>query len=161
MKTIQLNHLEISQDQVIIIGNSTAFANETRMEFVEPEALATKLSATLKIARSKGISVLNQKATREAIAILALTTPAKIEQYNALFDQCIEFWTPRVNLEAKTIPDYIYDECKVGYEIRNQMMAMFHRQRPLDMLREITCRINELENAVSRECTNSTLTFSL
>ena len=161
MNTIQLDHLEISNDQVIIIGSSTAFANETRFKFTTPEVLSKTLSETLKLARSKGIKVCNQKATRLALSTLALTTPVKIEEYNALFDQCIAFWTPRVDLENKTISNYIYDECKEGYEIRNQMMAMFHRNRPLDELCNVSRRINELKEAASRQSDNSSMVFSL
>lgn len=161
MNTIQLDHLEISNDQVIIIGNSTSFANETRFKFTEPKELAKTLSSTLKLARAKGIKVRNQKATRDKLSSLAATTPAKIDEYNALFDQCIAFWTPRVDVNTKTIPNYIYDECKEGYEIRNQMMAMFHRQRPLDELCEISRRIKDLKDAVSRQDDDSTLIFNL
>ncbi|EGR2232239.1 hypothetical protein DZF79_28990 [Vibrio parahaemolyticus] len=161
ISVINLEHAIINENELRIIGSSTSFAGDKRSDIPTVKSVQEKLKAVIKLARSNGTKLKNQKATKDKLAKLESSVPALTQTYNELFDKAVIFWKSKVDLESKTIPNYSPEAMKEGYELRNQMWAMFHRSQPLSQLLEIHNRLDEIEQTITRSENPENITFSL
>ena len=148
ISVINLEHAIINENELRIIGSSTSFAGDKRIDIPTVKSVQEKLKAVIKLARSSGTKLKNQKATKDALAKLEPSVPALTQTYNELFDKAVAFWKTKVDLESKTIPNYSPEAMEEGYDLRNQMWAMFYRSQPLSQLLEIHNRLDEIEQTI-------------
>jgi len=161
ISVINLEHAIINENELRIIGSSTSFAGDQRIDIPTVKSVQEKLKAVIKLARSNGTKLKNQKATKDELAKLEPSVPALTQTYNELFDKAVVFWKEKVDLESKTIPNYSPEAMEEGYEIRNQIWAMFYRSQPLSQLLEIHNRLDEIEQTITRSENPENITFSL
>lgn len=158
---IILEHAIINDLELRIIGSSTSFAGDVRIDIPSVKSVQDKLKSVIKLARTHGTKIKGQKAKKDQLAALESTVPALIKKYHELFDAAVEFWKSKVDVESRTIPNYSPEAIKEGYELRNQMWAMFYRDQPLNQLCEINNRLSEIEHKILHAENPSSITFYL
>ncbi|EJG0764924.1 hypothetical protein C4G84_RS13960 [Vibrio parahaemolyticus O5:K30] len=158
---ISLEHAVISNNELRIIGASTSFAGEKRIDIPSVKALQDKLKSVIQLARTHGAKIKGQKAMKSELSSLDSTVSDLTVKYHALFDSAVDFWKGKVDLSSKTIPNYNIDALNDGYEIRNKMMELFHHDQPLSKILEVNRRLSDIENSIMRSKNPSDITFTL
>lgn len=140
---IELETVIVEEELLVITSRGTCYSNERLQKIPDLNDLMVMYKKLLMKARGLGVVVSYRSRLKSRILELIDLVPAEKEKYELLFEKHKEFWLAELD-SGRTFTLEQVQHFDGGYELRNQMWALFYRSQPLGKVMDVASRLKDI-----------------
>jgi hypothetical protein len=150
---IQLIHNTITSDLIHIASSGTSYCYTQRLKPIMTLKDALNLyKKTIQLAKDKGVKVSYKNKTKKSLCEHYEQAETLMLKYDELYEEQLQFWLKN----AKDKTSFSIEEARAldkGYDIRNEIHALFYNSTPLgkyltavEFIQSLHDRLENLKN---------------